>query len=184
MKKLLTLAVILGLASMASAGLLISVDGIVDPPDSSITIAPSDVVILDIYNTAAGFEGYWVLYCQTSCGTISGGYIAITDPDVASMCFIDNDAVGNGYIPLEPGANGVWGGAFGSISPAKAVPAGVIYDGIEFHCEAPGDCVVILQQVTDMWELGVIYDTQIIHQIPEPATIALLCLGGLLLRKK
>jgi hypothetical protein len=58
---------------------------------------------------------------------------------------------------------------------------GKVVDLIDFHCEGPG---VVTVSLLNPDNLAVAYDTQIINQIPEPATIALLCLGGLLIRKK
>ena len=73
--------------------------------------------------------------------------------------------------------------------------AGQLGTGIEaplatviFHCDDEGDVVISMMDVYTMdvnWgQVIPIMNGMIIHQIPEPATIALLCLGGLLLRKK
>ena len=50
MKKLLTLMLVLAMASVASASLLISVDGEVDPADTSITLAVSEHAVIDVHS--------------------------------------------------------------------------------------------------------------------------------------
>jgi hypothetical protein len=192
MKKLLIFVLVLGLTSVANGGLLnISVNGNIDPQDSEYYLTPSEVVTLDIHVGAdissGNNEGYWVMYCQTQCASISGGYV--TEPwasDPSLDIFIDDDAVGNGGIPIPAGTNGVWGGifTFGTVIPASTI----LYDGIIFHCESDApeclDTVITLQRVNDDWTMGDILDTLVIHQVPEPASMLLLGLGGLLLRRR
>ena len=182
MKKLLALVLVLGMASMASAALQISVNGDLDPIDSQIEIFPSDELILNVHaDTDTSTDTYWVLYAQTRLATITGG-----DP-IGFGAEIDNGvyggAVENG-VPILPDEDGICGGVF--FWSTDIVPAGgVLVDGILFHCEGEGDTVVTLQEVTGGWGLGEIYDTVVIHQIPEPMTMALLGLGGLgLLRRR
>lgn len=192
MKKLLIFALVLGVSSVANGALSldISVNGEWDPP-ADIYLTPSETATLDIHIgadiTSGTNEGYWVLYAQTACATISGGYI--TEPwasDGTIDAFIDDDAVNNGGMDIPAGTNGVWGGifTFGSAIPACTT----FYDGIIFHCESmdPGcrETVVTLQHWNDDWTAGEILDTVIIHQIPEPASMLLLGLGGLLLRRR
>ncbi len=50
MKKLLVLMMVLGIASAANVSLLISVDGVVDPPDTEINLLPSEDAIISIWN--------------------------------------------------------------------------------------------------------------------------------------
>jgi hypothetical protein len=57
---------------------------------------------------------------------------------------------------------------------------GKLVDEIIFHCTGGGDTVLTLVTA----DLQVVEDIQIIHNIPEPMTIALLALGGLLLRRR
>jgi hypothetical protein len=49
-----------------------------------------------------------------------------------------------------------------------------------FHCEGEGDVTLILVD----HETGEVVDTQVIHQVPEPMSLALLGLGGLVLFRK
>lgn len=180
------LAALLIMASSASANLLISVDGIVDPPDSTVYAIPSDTLSLGIYNTAEGTDGYWVLYCKTSYGSISGGIVLAPKPDPnagSGFYFLDDDAVGVGLVPLDAGYNGVWGGAFNYMfsNPPVLVPVGMLFDEISFHCESEQDVTIILQEVTNYWEMGVVFDTQIVH-VPEPVSALLMICGVGLLR--
>jgi hypothetical protein len=186
MKKLLAFVLVLGMASIASglaSTLQISVNGANEPVDSEIIIVevPSGIVTLDIWTTAdisaGNNEGYFALACDTTMGTISGGVSQF--PTEPGIWFYD-DAVGNG-VPLPAGENGI----FGSISTTGVVlvfPAGSrLIDGIQFHCEGEGDAIVHLYEVSGETTL---LDTVIIHQIPEPASMLLLGLAGLLLRRR
>jgi hypothetical protein len=183
MKKLLVLLLVLGMASTASATLQISVNGDPEPIDSEITIEPSQEITLDIWTDAdiSPFGGGpWMLVCDVTLGTI--------DPGTALPPFVygapapgytyDNEAV----QPPE-GMEGIWGIAVNStITP---VPSGtVLYDEIIFHCPAPGDVTIYLMDAPDGSPASIIYDAVVIHQIPEPMTVALLGLGGLFLLRR
>ena len=196
MKKLLALALVLGMASIgmasvAGAALQISEHTMppgqetwdpMNPEESLIWVYPSDELILDVYSDAdMNTDAYWVLYTKTALGTMAGGVAMDWGAD------IDNGIYGGAhanYVPILPDENGVTGGVF--FWGADIVPAGgVLADEILFHCEKEGDTTIILQELTAYWELGEIYDTVVIHQIPEPMTMALLGLGGLgLLRRR
>ena len=185
MKKLLILMLVLGLASVASAttdSLQISVNGEKEPINTEIWITevPSGMLTLDIWTTAdisAGVgEGWFALSCLTEKGTIWGGII---NPIYAGDGAIYDDAAGNG-VPLPQGENGVFG-QIGVIDP-PVIPAGTtIFDLINFHCEGPGDAIITLWEVSDV---PYMLDQVIIHQVPEPASMLLLGLGGLLLRRR
>ena len=186
MRNLVILMLVLGLASVASATLQISVDGDPEPIDSEIFLLPSEIAILDIWTDADISPGvgevYWALVCRTADGTISGG-IVVPPYDTEPGIVIYPDPVANGVPGLPQGANGVWGG-ISLTGVISLIPAGdVIYDDIEFHCEwAPND--VVIELYTTDFGTSELVDAVVIHQIPEPATIALLGLGGLLLRRR
>jgi hypothetical protein len=169
---------------MASAAMQISINGDWNPVDSEVTVLPSDQLVLDIWTDAAIPDApTWALYCDTTLGSISGGAYVGPDDGGNILGFIMDDAVGNGIVP-PAGQNGVWGGI--AVFAGSGVPADtLLYDEIVFHCENIGETVISLGLVNpDTGEIIEVMDQVVIHQIPEPATIALLGLGGLLLRRK
>jgi hypothetical protein len=189
MKKLLTLMLVLGMTSLASAALNISVDGVDHPVDSEIILDVSQTVILDVWSDidiAPGGEGenqYWVLACQTSCGLITNG-VAVLAGGHADWYFDGpyDDAVGVGIAGLPEGENGVVGYI---ATLGEPIPAGTLFDEIIFHCESlNGPTVVTLYECDSGGVVIGVWDTVTIHQIPEPASMLLLGLGGLLLRRR
>ena len=187
MKKLLVLMLVLGVASLASAGLQISVGGVPEPIDTEITLLPSETIELDIWTDAdigtyAGFD--WALVVDYNYGSISGG-ATIPLPDGF------NDIGGtapNQDVPADDPLAGIWGMMANFGDPVAA--GTVLVDSIVFHCEAPGDAIVQLYAIESGVPFGPVsggnlMDQVIIHQdIPEPMTLALLGLGGLFLRRR
>jgi hypothetical protein len=184
MKKILAFMLVVGLmATSANAALLISVNGVVNPPDTSITLAPSETAILDVYSdsiiSAGVGETFYALVVAGGPGTIDTATGANVSGNVDAQFF--GDAVTSGFYAA---GVGVWGGLFAVGGP---IAAGTLADGIIFHCDGLGDVTIELVEIlADFSGLGQVLDTQVIHQvIPEPLTMGLLALGGLgLIRRR
>jgi hypothetical protein len=184
MKKLLILLLVLGLTSVASATFQISVNGEQEPIDSEITICVSDYLTLDVWTDAdiPPFGGYpFMVVCETTCGDISGG--VSTDKSTTIIGLTEDEPT---VIPPD-GQEGIWGTVINA-DITRTIPAGTkLADLIDFHCLAPGDCVISLYEVIEGQQVGPeqLNDQVVIHQIiPEPASMLLLGLGGLLLRRR
>lgn len=185
MKKFVMLMLVLGMASLATAGLQISVNGSTDPVDSEISIAPSDMLVLDVHGTPTTGE-FWFMTVDSAIGSVSGGVVVAGDASrIVPQYYLDYWLYYAGLTasPLvnDP-SNSTVGGFVGNwdMSPI----AGPAIDLIDFHCESqPNDAVI------DLWSspggaVWTLVDTATIHQIPEPMTMVLLGLGGLLLRRR
>ena len=167
MKKLLVLTLVLGMASLASAGLLISVDGVIDPPDTEINIVESQWVTIDIYSDGETLgDGLFLTIEGPAAYDLANATNVVNDPALGGILDL-----GNGMILIDLAKPQV---------PIPPIPQGTVVDLIALHCEGPGDVTLTLSSAT----LGTVFDTQVIHQVPEPATMALLGLGALVLRRK
>ena len=168
MKNLLVLTLVLAMASVANAGLLISVDGVVDPPDSEVYLQPSQEVILDIHGVGDQPGAGVIIGVTSGPGSVSvGNAVNLVNPGV----IMD---MGAGFPPFTSAI---------FFDLAKPDPTfrldGLVADGVIFHCDGIDDVVLSLIDL----DTGEVYDTQVIHQ-PEPMTMALLGLGGLFLRRR
>jgi copper(I)-binding protein len=64
---------------------------------------------------------------------------------------------------------------FVSVAITSPTVQGMLVRSVFFHCDGPGDATIALVD-----DDGQIVDSQVVHQIPEPATMMLLGLGGVL----
>ena len=186
----LLLLFILCLAPSANAGLFISVNGVIEPSLAEITLQPDETAILGLHGdglTPANMAAYLLVegpgsihgYTMVYRGSLSAYEDLGAIADILGMSAQDvlvavRDFTGKAdiqdlsYIVL----------ADASLTP---IPLdGVLVDNIIFRCDDLGD--VTLSLISD--DFATVYDTQVIHQIPEPATLLLLGLGALILAKK
>jgi len=207
MKKLLIFMLVLGLASAANAVIVGSYtlqvsdvctgpySAVVDselylyPPSATLWIGVNNGVAgsevdtqmgqfyLGIKQHIVGYDGEDPIYAADTVWT--GNYIDFRPPLVAAAPVPANEYYGIGDV----GGGlilSVWALTLTDGNPASRQGVGVL-DAKELHCESmPSDDVIYLINMDD----GTILDTIVIHQMPEPATIALLGLGGLLLRRR
>jgi len=185
MKKLLVLALVLSMATMANAALQLSVGGATDVTE--ITIMPSDTISLDIWTDAAigyqNLDGYKGIVC-TSLGVVQldSGVVVYADSGLG----LEHSAPLSSYTTgLPDGTEGMGVNAF-CMDNTAGIAAGVtLFDQIIMHCGGPGDTAVLLVSLDENFNYIGTMDTLIVHQIvPEPMTLGLLGLGGLFLRRR
>ena len=182
MKKLLILVFVLGMASLASAAmnLQISVGG--DTSVSVTSVAVCGNLTLDITNTDNFVEPddlcYFGLIVKSGPGTISGGIVTAA---ASSATFFFTDPDDQATLAAYLGGAGIYG--LIASWTTGTYDGGKYFDSINYRCDGPGAVWVWLITTPD-FETYTVIDSLIVNQIPEPATIALLCLGGLMLRRR
>jgi hypothetical protein len=171
MKKFLALVLILGMASMANAALTLQThDDIeqqwVDAVSSEIWLQPSETIWLGVHNDGQ----------DASQNQISVGLFIYGPGQWTGNTSVFEEYAGPGAYWYVVGATYAY--AFAGPPITYTLPPGVGLD-LEFHCTDFGDVII------DLVDLGGgPGDQLIIHQIPEPMTMALLGLGGLALIRR
>lgn len=190
MKKIITLLLMFVMCGSAFATLAIQpvVGG-----QTEITVNPSDIFYVDLV---------WLNDVYGPPGELSAADMQIVIDGPASIVDIAELTLNADYVGSAGELN--YAGLDGLFSVtswnAGAAPGEIIIDHIGIHCDGPGDVritVTIGNSVqgislvdwndpldTDNGGPGLDVATLLVHQTPEPMTIALLGLGGLFLRRK
>ncbi len=209
MNKLLVLITVLGVASAANAmwpEMKISVNGVIDPPDTEIMLIPSDTVEIGIWGngqTPSPVDLWLILepYAPAQGATMSGGGLVGSAWNTSLSVFdLHTDDLYTNWLRNfndypEYGYNTDQAyfirGVYNEIPSPNYT--GTIVDNIILECENPVDVKLTLVDISQPYDednevwlppLFIVYDTQVIHQIPEPMTITLLGLGGLMLLRR
>jgi len=187
MKKLLILVLVFGLTSMASADLVFTInDG--EPQPDEITMCPSDDLELDLHLDGGTIVGYQLTYSLSNeqaefvlPAPDSPPQYGVVFPWQSMFAGKVNGYDGDGVMSwVEITANNFMA-ANGPLD---------LMENLWIHCLEPTDVVLEIRvsgaTVIDGETIpnGTLLHTLTIHQIPEPATMLLLGLGGLFLRRR
>jgi hypothetical protein len=206
MRKLLALGLVLGMASIANAGFVLTVNN--EPAPGEITLTESETIEIDVDLPDGSINSAYdvVLELSNDKASFAVPYFFEGTPPFYQDAEWKNITIEADYTLLSTAPFGGTqneqyirvGGAMSAGPPPDFLfgPADV-FSGIMLHCDGFGDVTLTLKVglaagnvfydsagTPEEWQDGGIMDTLIIHQIPEPMTMALLGLGGLALLRR
>jgi len=171
----------------AQAALLLGVDGVPNPTDQIyLDVGLTAVISIHGDGQTPSPQAPWLIvqgHAQIDCGKIiySGSLSDCMDMEDPIICIVPCPdweellrqlAAATGHTDIEDFI-------FITLADTNRPPAplqGLLVDQIIFTCKGRGDVTLFL--IND--DLTATLDSQLIHQIPEPATLLLLALGGLI----
>jgi len=160
MKKLLALVLVLGLASVAGAALKLDAPASVDGLATTISVvAGGGVVPTD----------YFAVVVADGAGVVTG--FTVVAPDSIQFDMYE------GADAFLPGSNGIWGGIANIAGTTTAADGTPFLTGINLTVPAFG--LVTVQLIGDLFGQQTVVDTAEVMFTPEPITMTLLGLGGL-----
>jgi hypothetical protein len=172
MKKVVLACVVLSMMALsANAGLTIVIQDDsgewVDYEDSEFTVTPSTDVVYGLWDDGLTEPGAYALGLLSGPGSLKGTIDVVASGVTAVM---RDDTVKAADLGIQ--------NPFITMSLDSSI-GGLLWTDT-FHCDGEGDVTLI--EINE--ETYLVEDVQVIHQVPEPATLALLGLGGLLLRRR
>ena len=187
MKKLLAVLMVLSMAAMVNAAVKISVD-----MGANTELAAGNTATISIVaDEEQSPSNLYLFVTDGSLGTVSGGSVVWPDFDATAGEFTLHIGTGDQYVEALhqygwPDATQTYYISLtGNTNPLNM--NGTVVDSITYRAGIAGDSTIILGYVVDDGQGGYmmfVSDTVAIHQVPEPTTMALLGLGGLLLRRR
>jgi hypothetical protein len=184
MKKLVVLAIVMLIASMANANLLLSISGGQYDMPGLIVLLPNEVRIIGVEGDGQTDPGLFFLGLYADGGLLGSLDIASTqilytgsdkavewldDSEVSAALGINNPMV---LVSLNDIPDP-------ETTPTKAPLIGGLVDNVIYTWLGEGYVTIALFDGE-----GNVLDTQLIRQVPEPATLALLGLGTVLFVRK
>jgi hypothetical protein len=157
------------------------VDGQIDP-QFDIVLSPGEEAVLGVHGDGQTPTPVFVFLLVQGPGTINGSRIIYTGTVTDYFEREEFNESLSSHIPDIPGLNDASWFDLGDIYLAPPLE-GLLVDGINFSCEGIGEVMLSLVNA-DLANFGDIYDTQTIHQIPEPTAFMLLGIGCYLIRKR
>ena len=177
MKTSAVLGLIFLLAGSVNAALMISVNGVIEPPLAEIELQPDETAIIGIHGDGLTPPPVTALLVVTGPGSIDGHTMVYRGSLSSYEDLPPPVIIGMFPIPWPVDVSLI---VFADATIPAAPLNGLLVDNIMFHCDGLGD--VTLDLIRD--DFATVYDTQDIQQIPEPMTLLLLGLGSLILARK